>query len=286
MQSRRNAVLIALAFSFVPLLGWVADIIMGLVTLRHGAREGAFVLIAAMVPGLLLALKGYPQFLSYNILAGSVLIYVLALVLRSTGAWAYVLQTAVMVGVIEIVAIHIVLPTLGADWSNQALGYFANLRQQLTAQISNSGVQHWAVIAGKIVIGIQFTFLMLYNLVILVLARFLQAKLYNPQGLQPELHNIRLSAVSVFLFLAAVLGSFSGVEAAFDSLVLTLLPFIVAGLSLIHYVALLTKVNSFWFIGFYGLFILFLPYCAILLAILALLDSGFNFRERIKAKYR
>jgi hypothetical protein len=282
MQSRRNAILLAVLFAIIPLMGWVADIIMALVTLRKGAREGAIVLVWVMLPSLLLALKGYPQFLLYNALAGSVITYVFALVLRHAMNWTSVIQAAVIIGVLEIIALHVVVPNIDADWSRGIINYFAMMQQQLALQAGDSDVRYWAELLGKIITGFQITLLFLYDLIILVLARYVQARLYNPTGLRQELYNIRLSIIPIAIFALAVIGALSGNEVALDCLFLTAMPFIVAGISLTHNMAAVAKISGYWFIGFYGLLILFFPYFALALAVFALADSGFNFRQRFK----
>ncbi len=285
MQNRRNAILLALLFAIIPLMGWVADIIMVLVTLRKGAKEGGVVLIWIMLPSLLLALKGYPQFLLYNALAGSVLTYCFALLLRQTTAWPVVLQAAAVIGVIEIVAIHLVVPGLGMGWSNDLMGYFETLRHQVLEQTANnSEMQFWAGLLSKVIIGFQITFLFVYNLIIVLLARFVQAKLYHPAGLRPELYNIRVGIVAILLFFLVVVACLAGNDIAMDCLLMTIMPLIVAGISLVHYLAAAANLSIVWFIGFYGLLILFFPYCAVVLSALALADSWFNFRQRFKLK--
>jgi len=282
MQNRRNAILLALIFAVIPLMGWVADIIMALITLRKGAKEGAIVLAWIMLPSVLLAFHGYPQILLYNALAGSVITYCFALVLRHSASWTDVLQAAVILGVIEIVALHVVVPNLDADWSRELLKYFDMIRQQLMLQAANGDMQQWAGMIGKVITGFQITFLFIYNLTILGLARYVQARLYNPAGLRPELYNIRLGLILILIFFLVVLGSLLGSDIAIDCLFLALMPFLVAGISLVYCMAALMKISGFWFIGFYGLLILFFPYCALALSALALADSWFNFRQRFK----
>ncbi len=286
LKNRKNAILIALLFAIIPLMGWVADVIVALVTLRKGAKEGGIVLTWTMLPSLLLALKGYPHFLLYNALAGSVITYCFALVLRHTVSWASVLQAAVLIGVGEVFALHIIVPNLDAAWSRELLSYFELLRQQLALQAGSSDMKAWAELLGRVITGLQIGLLFIYDIIILLLARIVQARLYNPAGLRPELYNIRLGNFSILIFFLVMVACLLGNAIALDCLFLTLIPFIVAGISLTHYIAAMATVSSFWFIGFYGLLILFFPYGAVALTVFALADGVFNIRQRIKAKYQ
>ena len=55
MRGRRQAVIVGLLFTILPLFGWVSNVIVSLVTLRKGAKEGAIVLLWIILPAVVVA---------------------------------------------------------------------------------------------------------------------------------------------------------------------------------------------------------------------------------------
>ena len=102
--------------------------------------------------------------------------------------------------------------------------------------------------------------------------------LYNPGQLRPELKAVRLSLWDVLIFLVIGLLSFLGVAMAQDALPVIGLIFLLAGLSVFHAVMGLKNVTNKWIFLFYVLGVVFFPYVAIALILLAFIDSVVNLR--------
>lgn len=281
MRGRKQAIGMTLLFNLIPFLGWISDVIMALVTLRKGAKEGMVILLWAILPSVVFAVLGYSQLWFYNILGGSVVIYLLALVLRNTQSWVMVLYVTVLLGVVGVISVHIYNPDIITVWDKQLNNYFQLLKQQWdTTKIANA--QQMLAVLAKLATGIQIVFLMISNLVSLLFARWWQSLLYNPGALRPELCNIRLSFIAIGILFVFVLGSLGGVAVAIDNIPVVIMPFVFAGLSLLHSVIAMVKASKIWLVVFYSLWVILFPYVTILLLIVALVDSWWDFRHRLQ----
>ena len=281
MRGRQQAVIVGLLFTVVPLLGWVSNVIIALVTLRKGAKEGAIVLLWVILPVVVVAGLGNPWIALYNIVGGSLFAYLLALVLRQTQSWRKVLEVGMLVGLLAVLLVHLLIPNVGALWTKQLGHYAVLIKDQLNFTVNTEQFQSFV----KFATGFQVAFLWLGALINLGLARGLQSMLYNPGQLCPELEAVRLSKWDGFAFLLIAIASLQKLALAQDALPVVLLAFILAGLSVLH--AVMRLRNGFfkgWFLVVYGLLIVFFPYMAALLVVIALVDTGLDFRHRLLRK--
>ncbi|MES2142710.1 MAG: hypothetical protein V4471_07520 [Pseudomonadota bacterium] len=281
MRGRQQAVIAGLLFTIVPLLGWVSNVIISLVTLRKGAKEGAIVLLWIILPVVVIAGLGNPWIALYNIVGGSLFGYLLALVLRQTQSWQKVLEIGLLLGLLAVLLVHLVVPDVSALWIKQ-LGHYALLiKEQFKFTVNTDQLQFFT----RFATGFQVAFLWLGVLINLVLARGLQSMLYNPGQLRPELEVIRLSKWAALALLVIAVASFQKIGLAQDALPVVILAFLLAGLSVLH--AVIRLKNGFfkgWFLVFYSLLIIFFPYVAVLLVVIALADTVLDFRHRVLRK--
>jgi len=279
LRGRKQAVLLALLFTILPLLGWVADAIVALVTLRKGAKEGAFVLLWVLLPSVVFAIAGYPQLWIYNILGGSLVTFVLALALRHYGNWSAVLQIGMLLGVLAVLLAHLWMPNLEQVWTQDIALYLKTLKEQSVLlksfQQSPGNVQ----ILAKIATGLQAAFLLLGDFFNVVMARWAQSLLYNPGGLRQELYDIRIGSVGVSVLILVVLGSLAGMSTMTDCLPVVILPIALAGISLVHGFVQTVKHPGLYLFLFYGLLVTLFPYFIGILVIIALLDSWLDLRQ-------
>ena len=281
MRGRQQAVIVGLLFTVVPLLGWVSNVVISLVTLRKGAKEGAIVLLWVILPVVVVAGLGNPWIALYDIVGGSLFGFLLALVLRQTQSWRKVLEVGMWVGLLAVLLVHLLIPNVSVLWAKQ-LGHYAELlKDQLNFAVNTVQLQSFVNFAT----GFQVVFLWLGVLINLVLARGLQSMLYNSGQLRPELEAIRLSRWDALVFLLIAMASLQKFGLAQDALPIVLLAFILAGLSVLH--AVMRLRNGFfkgWLFVVYGLLIVFFPYMAGLLIVIALVDVCLDFRQRLLRK--
>jgi hypothetical protein len=281
MRGRLQAIVAGLIFAVIPLLGWVSNVIISLVTLRKGAKEGIIVLLWVILPAVLIAGLGNPWIALYDIVGGSLFGYLLACILRQTQSWKRVLEVGMIVGLIVVLLAHLLIPDVRAWWLNQLSHYAVLLKDQVNLIVSTDRLEFFA----KFATGFQVAFLWLGVLINLVLARGLQSMLYNPSQLRPELEAVHLQKWDALILLAVLIASLQKISWAQDALPIVLLAFILAGLSVVH--AIVHARGGFfkgWFLIFYGLLIIFFPYVAALLVIVAFADSCLDFRQRLLRK--
>lgn len=278
MRGRRQAVIIGLLFTILPLFGWVSNVIVSLVTLRKGAKEGAIVLLWIILPAVVVASLGNRLIILYGIIGGSLFTYVLALVLRQTQSWKAVLTASLSLGLLAVLLVHAWIPNITEVWVNQFGHYALMVKNQFNVVVDTARLQFFA----KFATGFQVAFITLSGLINLILARGFQSMLYNPGQLRPELKTVRLSLWEVLILLLIGLLSFLSIVMAQDAISVVGLIFILAGLSVVHALADLRNVANKWIFLFYVLLVVFFPYVAAALVIFAVIDSMFNLRYRLK----
>lgn len=281
MRGRQQAVIVGLLFTIIPLLGWVSNVIISLVTLRKGVKEGAIVLLWIILPVVVIAGLGNPWIALYNIIGGSLFGYLLALILRQTQSWQKVLQSGMLLGLLAVLLVHLVVPHVSVLWEKQLSHYALLIKDQFNFTVNTTQLQFFT----KFATGFQVAFLWLGVLINLALARGLQSMLYNPGQFRPELEIIRLSKWDALVLLVIAVASFQGIALAQDALPVVILTFLLAGLSVLH--AVIRLRNGFfkgWFLIFYCLLAVFFPYVAALLVVIALADSVLDFRQRVLRK--
>jgi hypothetical protein len=278
MRGRRQAAIVGLLFTIIPLFGWISNVIVALVTLRKGAKEGAIILLWVILPAVVVASLGNRLIILYGIIGGSLFTYVLALVLHQTQSWKAVLTTSLLLGLLAVLLVHLWMPNITEIWAKQFDHYALLVKDQFNVAVNTQHLQFFA----KFATGFQVAFISLSVLINLILARGFQSMLYNPGQLRPELNSVRLGLWEVLVLLVIGVLSFLGLVMAQDALPVVGLIFVLAGLSVFHAVANLRNVANKWIFLFYVLLAVFFPYVAVALILFAVIDSGINLRYQLK----
>ena len=282
MCSRRNAGILAFAFALLPFLNWLSVVITLLVTLRKGAKEGAWILVCTLLPICVLALVSHDVSIFYNMVIPIVVAWILAILLHKTHNWALTILIGVAIGVFVIVVMHSYISGINAWWQERMLAYL----QQLGTQMNVNTEQQRQMILhlSKVATGLQMAALLLVDLLWLLLARYWQAVLYNPGALRSELQIIRMPRwASGILAVVLVIAVLTKLQLIVDVLPMVLLPFALAGLSLVHFIMTVRKAHWIWLVLFYVVLVFALPYISMGLVVLALVDSLMNLRRRYRA---
>lgn len=280
LRGRWQAVLAALLFTFIPLFGWVGVIIMALVTLRKGAKEGFIVLAWIILPVIVgsIVIKDY-RYALFDAFLGSTVVWLMAIILRNTSSWLLVMQAVVVIALTTIITVHIINPNIYVWWQQHLAQIYNQLNVMFNNVFTPEQNKAWVQSSARIASGLQADFIIFTNLFNLALARWTQALLFNPGGLKKELHFFRLdkSTVIIVAILSVVLIKVPAIQ---DSIPVLLLPFVCAGFSLIHYFCELTRWDWFWLLGSYLLFFALIVYAVIFLVFIATADVWLNFRQR------
>jgi len=265
MAGRRQAITVAVLLGFVPLLNLLSPVVVGLVLLRKGSGE-ALVLMAWVVLPL-----GFWAYLG-DVVPLIMLLGIsgLALLLRETESWEYTLLAAVLVG-------------LGVEgWLRYQPAVLDLMFQQLEVYMTPSNLQGVQIEEIRAVlptlIGAVYMFL---AVTLLIIARWLQAMLYNPGGFRQEFQSLRLgNKVALVLVMLMLLANF-GVLVPETWVVYLVIPPLFAGLALVHGLAEIRRLSRLWLLLFYA--VLMLPIMLQILILAALVDSWYDFRKRVQA---
>jgi hypothetical protein len=226
MRGRREALLVAVVASVVPMFFWVGSAAVGLLTLRRGGTEGGFVALWALLPCLVLA-----RFGEVVPAAAMIGIWLVAMVLRATRSWSLTLLAASAIGLV------FGLGLLGAGGAyleavrTIAEGFIAEVGKRsgdpaVAAQLQAPDTQQIASIFG---------FMLALTLVgCTVLARWWQSALFNPGGFREEFHAIRFGSVPGLALVGAGASLYLQGPAMQIWAQIVMLPLLVAGIGLVH----------------------------------------------------
>ncbi len=290
VRSRQHASGVALVFAFfsffnLPIL-WLSlsIIIIALVTLQNGPKQGLLVIAWAILPAVaMLCLGHYAIFINIAILH-YLMVWCFAVLLRKHNAWTQVLQLSSFLGIVAIVGIYFLAPDLKSGLVAEFSALIKEYKNFSFLNFSPSDLDLWTSYLGLFAIGILALATLLANLMVLFLARWWQSLIVPTVSLQKEclLVRVHYSSSLVLITLAAGLALNTGLFV--NILLVALMPFMLSGLSLLHaYTVNKKNGNTILFI-FYVLFLFLSPYLMMLLSLIGWLDSFINVRKRFTVK--
>jgi hypothetical protein len=263
MKGRKQAIMAVLLLGLIPLLNLLSPVLVGLVVLRKGFQEAVQVLVWAVLPIGGWALAGDPvpliMLLGITGLAG---------LLRSSESWEFTLLAAIAVGVCVEIYLRLQPAVLDLIFLQMQPYFEANAIQGEQLDALRDVMTSF--------MGAVYMFL---SIILLMLARWMQAALFNPGGFQKEFHGLRVEQkVALILVSCMMLANFEILIPQTWMLYLVL-PLMFSGIALIHAVVAAKKLSSLWLAVLYALIVL--PLIANLVVLLALLDSWYDFRTRL-----
>ncbi|QHG92551.1 hypothetical protein EGQ50_02265 [Coxiella endosymbiont of Amblyomma sculptum] len=267
---------------FVLPVGFIASLVLGLITLQKGYKASLSVLSFILLPAIALAItQHFGFFYRFDLLLAQCgLMFVLALILRHTVSWKRVLESASLIGILLVSLIHLVFPNIRKIWVELIKGYFLTNDWMLTFHLDTNHSAEIIRSLATIATG-SFVFFVLFGIIVLlVLARWWQTALFFPGRFRLEFTEIRMDQTSAMLLIIVTIGLFwqsSWLEDIYPTL---LLPFMIGGLSLLHRLAINRKEMLLLIITIYIALLLLTFFTTVVLAIVGLMDSFCNFRKR------
>ena len=231
--------------------------------LRKGLREAAFVFAWGVLPLAAWAMIGdvVPIILLFGITG-------LAWLLRETESWEFTFLAAIAIGVVIEVYLRLQPALLdGVFQQLQPVFQQNNLQGMEVEQIRETMTT---------VIGSVYMFL---SIVLTMLARWMQAALFNPGGFQIEIHQLRIKQKVALILLGFMLLSSFEILIPQAWVLYFMLPLVFSGVGLVHAVVAKRKMSSMVLVVFYAL--LMLPVVIQVVVLLALVDSWYDFRARL-----
>jgi len=275
MRGRMQAIVVVAGSAALPMLFWLCAAAGSLVLLRRGLNDALGVLVWAVLPALAWWYFGDPRTLL--VLLGT---FGLALLLRSQNAWPRVMLCSVGLGLLYAVALGAVFGEPIAALATELQKVLPDMLSQAYQQLSVEERARLEALLIPVLTGLLAALLQIVTLLSLILGRYWQALLYNPGGFGLEFRALRFSPVLAMLLLAGMLfGPRLGVQMAMLA-PLCSVPLVFAGVALLHGLVSQGRMQRFWLVGLYVTLVLFMQVIYPLLAVMAIVDSLFDFRGR------
>ncbi len=288
MQGRSQAVMaigvIALLSLLFPPLSVVSSAAVALVTLRIGLLDGLIVTLLATSACALLALL--VQIDVFSVVGFTLIlwlpVWVLALLLRSSGSLAMTTTVALLFGLLVIVVYYVQFNDPIEEWRRLLEPILQGFYKAQALEIGQQKLlldvlSHWMT-------GLMAAGFFLQLMVSLLLARWWQSLLYNPDGFRSEFHQLRLPR-TLAVFTVVVTGLLLmdmgiGNHMLQYLAMLLITAYLLQGLALAHGLRTLLGANSGWLFGLYVMLFIAVPHMVITLASIGIADAWFDFRSR------
>lgn len=273
MMGPRHAIILTVVLNAIPLqpVQFVGIALIALVALRLGSQSALMVAGWSLLPlGLWTVVFGGPPIMIVLLIAAMIG----ALVLRQTDSWRAVLIVALGHGAV----LMLVVAPLSSEWFQQMMAPVVAIqepyapegvtaRQLYEIALAYFGAAHVVVL-----------------LAVMMLARWWQSVLYNPQAFGQEMRALRLTPIFV-LGLIVTSGLCIAVGMA-QAIVLLFVPLLVAGLALIHWLVEDREMGVGPLVAMYVVLVLLNQLVVPLVLLLSLLDSSLDLRKRLAVEHK
>ena len=284
MRGRTQAVITASVLTvlsmIIPPLSYLSGAIVGLVTLRHGPRDGVILaaISALIVAGLAGLTLGNGLYALVFLVVVWLPIWLASIVLRQSISLGLALITVAGLGLILVAGFHIVVGDTISFWreivERVTTEAWANLpvmdREQLTTDVAQMATA---------LLGATF---MLSVAVSLFIARWWQATLFNPGGFGQEFRALRLNragAVITVCLLALALATGQAGDMLNDLTTVLIMLYAFPGLALFHDWTEKTSASNVWLVALYIMLLFAAPQVLTVLSIMGMGDSWGDFRK-------
>ena len=273
----------------LPPLSLVSGAAVALTTLRGGPGAGAIVVVGSTAFVALMSWYSIGNVLPGLMLLGVMWLplWILGWVLRESRSLAFTTLAAGLIGILGVFATYLILGDT-AGWWQKILMTLAEPALQSGSPLSTDEVEQAMATMSKVMTGIAAAGVVLNSIMCLYLARGWQAQLFNPGGFRDEFYELRLGKSTALFSLAAIvlsmlsLGGLSLV--ATEVIIVALSLFAVQGFAIIHAVVAMKKLHIAWLVGLYVVSLFVLPQIMALIALMGLVDTWVDFRQRIGAR--
>ncbi len=187
MRGRTQATLVVVLGAVVPLLYWMTAAGGSLVLLRRGPAAAAGVLVWALLPALFWLYLGDASIVL--VLLGSTL---LAAILRQSLSWTRVLLASVPLGLVFALVLGQVYAEGIAQLAEEIRRLLPQVLGPSAAQLPPEKQAQLQQLLLPVLTGLMAAFFQITCLLCLMLGRYWQAALYNPQGFGREFRVLRL----------------------------------------------------------------------------------------------
>ena len=286
LASNRNAVIVVFACMLLPLIylpgGFIAAIIIAFVTLQKGWRDGLVVVAWAAIPAVSLFFLHKTG--AYDIiLLRCVIAWMMAAILNRYQSWRLSLEVMTIVALIGIVIFFMIVPDVRGFWLKQIGPQLEEIASNASWRLATSDMQSWIERAAPAIAGMYAVGFLGGTVILMVVARWWQSVMFHPGAFRKEFVRLRMGRAASILTIVILLGGLFDLEVCWSLLPIIVLPFIVAGLALLHFVASVKEGMKIFLVILY-VSLIFIPMSAYVLALLGLIgyvDSWYDFRRTL-----
>lgn len=285
LQAIASVTVLAILSLLLAPLSLLSGSAAGLVTLRHGPQEGMLVIIASSVASSILSYLLFADIMPAMvfILALWLPVWLLASLLRYSRSLGLVVQATLAISLLVVGYFYLFIGDASAFWEGvlkEPLQIFVDSGQlEATGQDFN---QILTALSGWMT-AIMATGFLLQMVVVIFIARWWQALLYNPGGFGEEFRQMSYHQGMTFIAAPVLLWVLLGEPPEWVIAVgmLLLVTYFLLGLAVTH--ALLKRINAnvVWITGIYVLLLIAMPYVMTALAMTGFTDSWMNFRKNV-----
>lgn len=279
LNNKWYALLHTTFLAVLPYTTWLSVAVIALITLRKGNGEGRIVLGSAMAAHFAISLFSMPAATSL-INTGLIFFpcYCAAIMLRKSASWQAVAGVFLLQVIIAIMLIQVLLP----DFIMAQYQYLHTLVQRMQNESAlieflNDKNEFNQRMFANYLLGIQAAGIVFSASISLMLARSVQAKLYNSGGFTREMLSFRGNKIGLLLLVGMLVAANLGSEIAVNILPVLIFYFLFAGMSLgLNVLAQKKPFRAFLVLTTP---LLLLPFVMLpVYVIFGSLDSLFNFR--------
>ena len=293
LQGRYQALVVicglAIASLLIPPLNLLSSALYALLVLRKGGREGAWVLLFALLilgTGSALQTGNPAQGISYGLLTWGT-VWPIAVILRESQSMELALESALGLGLAVVLGVYATVSNPAALWLEEMQLFLQALSQNTPKDFDpvefGKALDFFSHYLTGMVVGGSLLSLIMG----LFLARWLQAILFNPGGFGREFEGLRLHRAVVYLGLACLSAGFllggSAEEIAWNLNSVFVVLFILVGFSILHAIILGGK-GPRTLITYLGLIFIMitLKWLFLLVAFLGISDPWLDWRKVAK----
>lgn len=282
LANHKNAGIVVVIAAFVPFFSWLASVVLCLVTLRKGLKQGLLLLPWALLPDIALYVREVPAgWLFLDVFGSYLLPLILAGVLRYSVSWQTVFASFTLISFFALGLMQYLYPSYPQILVSKAAMLFEKWQQEGSDfNLTTTELKEQLDFVAQYVFGFQLLVITLSSLINLVLARGLQSLVFCPGGLRKELLTIKLHWLWC-LILAMDAIAWLMVDNSFfgNAFILLALPMVLSGLSIGHFL-LYYYAKVHWLFVFYSVVIFFVPLSLVPVLILGISDSLLDFRKK------
>ena len=297
MRGRLQAIALVAMTAFVGLfispVNYIAGAAVALVTLRLGTKEGLLVVAGSAVGVALMGMlgSGDPAHGLVHMLMLGVPVLVIAQVLRQTMSLPLTFQTVALIAIVIVLAIELFGQGWIDEWRVQFEMIISNALEAASKQsgngINQADLREVMQLLGEKMSGILGAVFVFSQLVMIIIARNWQAKLYNPGGFTQEFQGLKLGKTAAYVSLAVILtsiipGSSGDIFSNMIGIVMVL--YLIQFLAIAHTVIARVAKGKGWSAALYvlvviGLFVF--PPLLMVMVMVGFADTWVNFRSHI-----